>query len=50
MFDIEFYELPNYNKIILTNGYVKKTQKTPQGEVELAMRYKADYEGRHGKQ
>jgi len=37
------------NKIILTNGFVKKTQKTPPGEVALAMKYKADYEGRIAK-
>ena len=37
------------NKIILTNGFVKKTRKTPQSEIELALTYKADYEGRHEK-
>lgn len=31
-------------KIILTNGFVKKTQKTPDGEIELAKKYRADYE------
>lgn len=30
-------------KIILTNGFVKKTQKTPKGEIELAKNYRADY-------
>ena len=34
-------------KIILTNGFVKKTQKTPKGQIELAKKYKADYERRH---
>ena len=29
--------------IILTNGFVKKTQKTPQEEIEKAKRYRADY-------
>lgn len=29
--------------IILTNGFVKKTQKTPQAEIERAKRYRADY-------
>ena len=34
-------------KIILTNGFVKKTQKTPKAEKDLAKKYKADYERRH---
>jgi phage-related protein len=34
------------NKIILTSGFVKKTQKTPPNEIALAKKYKADYEGR----
>ncbi len=29
--------------IILTNGFVKKTQKTPQEELEKAKRYRADF-------
>lgn len=33
-------------KIILTNGFTKKTPKTPPGEIELAKRYRADYERR----
>lgn len=33
-------------KIILTNGFVKKTQKTPDGEIEIAKKYRADYECR----
>ena len=33
-------------KIILTNGFSKKTQKTPPAELERAKRYKADYERR----
>ncbi len=37
------------NKIILTNGFVKKTRKTPRYEIALALKYKADYEGRHSK-
>ena len=36
-------------KIILTNGFVKKTRETPQNEIALALKYKADYEGRHEK-
>lgn len=31
-------------KIILTNGFVKKTQKTPDNKIELAKKYRADYE------
>ena len=30
-------------KAVLTNGFVKKTQKTPKAELELAKRYRADY-------
>jgi phage-related protein len=30
-------------KIILTNGFIKKTQKTPQQEIDRALRYKDDY-------
>lgn len=32
--------------IILTNGFVKKTQKTPKRELELAKKYRVDYERR----
>ncbi|MDO4484696.1 MAG: type II toxin-antitoxin system RelE/ParE family toxin [Clostridia bacterium] len=35
------------NKAVLTNGFVKKTQKTPPGEIATAKKYKADYERRH---
>lgn len=31
------------NKAILTNGFVKKTQKTPISELELAKKYRAEY-------
>ena len=30
-------------KIILTNGFVKKTQKTPQKYIDIAIEYKNDY-------
>ena len=30
-------------KIILTNGFIKKTQKTPRKYIELALAYKTDY-------
>lgn len=33
-------------KIILTNGFVKKTQKTPSREIERAKRYRMDYQHR----
>ena len=35
------------NKAVLTNGFVKKTQKTPIGVIRIARKYKADYERRH---
>ena len=31
---------------ILTNGFTKKTKKTPKNEIELAKKYKKDYERR----
>jgi len=34
------------SKVVLPNGFVKKTQKTPPQELEKAKRYKADYERR----
>ena len=30
-------------KIIITNGFIKKTQKTPKRELELAKSYRKDY-------
>ena len=30
-------------RIILTNGFIKKTQKTPPGEIDKAKRYRRDY-------
>ena len=30
-------------KAILTNGFVKKSQKTPKGEIDLAKKYRQDY-------
>lgn len=41
-----FYFFVVDNKIILTNGFVKKTMKTPTAEIELARKYKKDYERR----
>ena len=33
-------------KIILTNGFVKKTPRTPPSEIERAKRYRIDYQSR----
>ena len=33
-------------KVILTNGFVKKTQKTPAREIDRAKRYRAEYQSR----
>lgn len=30
-------------KIVLTNGFVKKTQKTPKNEIELAKKYRNEF-------
>ncbi len=35
-------------RIILTNGFIKKTQKTPSGELDKAKRYRTDYMNRNG--
>ena len=37
------------DKAILTNGFTKKQQKTPPGEIRLAKDRRADYERRHKK-
>lgn len=39
----EFLFLCNWAKIILTNGFIKKTQKTPKAEIALAKKYRKDY-------
>ena len=31
------------HKVVLTNGFVKKTQKTPKNEIELAKKYRNEY-------
>ena len=36
------------NTAIVTNGIVKKTQKTPTKTIKLAKKYRTDYQGRHG--
>lgn len=35
-------------KAVLTNGFIKKTQKTPKSEIEKAQNYRADYLRRKG--
>ncbi|MBR0282780.1 MAG: type II toxin-antitoxin system RelE/ParE family toxin [Oscillibacter sp.] len=35
--------------VILTNGFTKKTNRTPSAEIERAKRYRADYERREAK-
>lgn len=42
-----FYFFRSGNKIILTNGFIKKTQKTPKKEIEKAIKYKEDFERRN---
>lgn len=33
-------------KITLTNGFIKKTQKTPKNQIELAKKYRDEYKNR----
>lgn len=35
-------------RVILTNGFIKKTQKTPPAEIEKARKYRKDYLKRFG--
>ena len=42
----ELYFFVVGRKVILTNGFVKKTQKTPAREIERAKRYREDYQRR----
>jgi len=42
-----FYFFFAGNKAILTNGFTKKTQKTPRSQIKLAKKYKEDYERRN---
>lgn len=41
-----FYFFFDGQKIVMTNGLIKKTQKTPKSEIDKALKYKADYERR----
>lgn len=34
--------------LLETNGFTKKTQKTPKKQIELSKKYKVDYERRYG--
>lgn len=43
------YFFSDGSKAILTNGFIKKTQKTPRSEIEKAKAYRADYYSRKGK-
>lgn len=36
-------------KIVITNGFIKKTQKTPKRELKLAKKYRTDYMKKEGK-
>ena len=42
-----FYFFTSNKKIILTNGFTKKSKKTPREEIKKALLYKNDYEGRN---
>lgn len=41
-----FYFTYRQKTFVLLHGFTKKTQKTPQKEIERALRYKEDYERR----
>ena len=41
-----FYFFYIGRRIILTNGFIKKSLTTPQREIDKALKYKADYERR----
>ena len=41
-----FYFTFDKNKFVLLHGFVKKTNKTPERELERAVKYKNDYESR----
>lgn len=43
------YFFTDGQRIIFTNGFIKKTQKTPRKEIETAIRYRADYLRRNAK-
>lgn len=37
------------SRIVLTNGFIKKTQKTPKNEIELAKKYRNEFLNREEK-
>ena len=41
-----FYFFYEGRRIVVTNGFIKKTQRTPRRELERARRYKRDWEER----
>lgn len=43
-----FYFFVIGKRIILTNGFVKKTRKAPKREIDRALAYKKDWEARYG--
>ena len=43
-----FYFFFSGDRIVVTNGFVKKTRKTPRRELACALAYKADWEERFG--
>jgi phage-related protein len=43
-----FYFFMIGKRIIVTNGFIKKTRATPQREIALALKYKKDYIRRNG--
>jgi len=44
-----FYFFYINKRIVLTNGFIKKTKKTPKAEIKRALKYKSDYERRFEK-
>lgn len=43
-----FYFFWDGNTIVVTNGFLKKSMKTPKSEIEKARKYQADYKKRKG--
>ena len=52
MFEIELFKESNGRRIVITHGFVKKTQKTPAKEIIKAMKYRKEWQERrnHGLQ
>lgn len=42
-----FYFIPVRNKIVLLHGFIKKTDKTPPGEIVIAQKRMLDYKERY---